>query len=577
MASPVEQIKDRINAVDLIGSYLKLTKAGINYKANCPFHQEKTPSFFVSPGRNSFYCFGCGAKGDIFEFVQKFEGLDFPGALCQLAEKAGVSLSQGSYEKKNKSEKEELYKIMEEASVFFEDELKKREDAKKYLAERGLNQKTIQSFRLGFSRPEWRALSAHLIEKGFKESDIEKAGLSKPGNRGHYDRFRGRLMFPIADSTGRVVAFTGRVYDKSLEGEEVDPAKYVNSPETPLYHKSRILYGFDKAKEGIRRFTFVIVVEGQMDLLMSHQAGFNNTVAISGTAMAEEQLSLVKRFTDKLLLSLDSDTAGISASHKSAALALKMGFDVKVANLRGGKDPADIIKENPAEWKNIVKNAKHVILFFLETLSEKIPDNRKFRLEVSKQVLPYVSLLGNAIDRAHFVEAIANKLSVSKLAIEEELAKVPEQNTVISSDSPRAKKDEDKKGARSRKEIIIFNIIGYLNDKDLLPNLKEEALSEMKKLLGEETVNNKLSDEQYISEAMFVVEEMKMGRAADKEIKELLAHLKLECVKEEARALKGEMVQVEGDKEKLDKLLLKHQKLNKEITDLQERIKENNF
>lgn len=577
MASSTEQIKDRINAVDLIGSYLKLTKAGINYKANCPFHTEKTPSFFVSPSRNSFYCFGCGAKGDIFEFIQKFEGLDFQGALRLLADKAGVSLADATYENNNKSEKEELYKIMEEATDFFEKELEKRIDAKKYLTERGLSEKTIKSFRVGFSKPEWRSLSSHLIEKGFKESDIEKAGLSKPGNRGRYDRFRGRIMFPIADSGGRVIAFSGRVFDKSLEGEESDPAKYVNSPETLLYHKSRTLYGFDKAKEGIRRFTYTIVVEGQMDLLMSHQAGFNNTVAISGTAMTEEQLSLIKRFTDKLLLSLDADTAGVSASGKSTAMALKMGFDVKIANLKGGKDPADIIKDSSDAWKNIIKNAKHIIIFLLESLSEKISDNRKFRLEVSKQVLPFITLLENAIDRAHFTEIISNKLSVSKSAIEEELVKIstnPENRKVQTSDYSRPEKQNI---LSSRKDKILQNIIGYLNHPNLKEKEKNKVFLEIEKLIGKEIIEEKMKDEQFVSEAVFIVEEIKSDRPIEREINELLIHLAIEMKKVEAEVLKKEMAQVEGSGVDMGDLINKHKKVNQVIGELQELLQKNNF
>ncbi|MEK7567902.1 MAG: DNA primase [Patescibacteria group bacterium] len=576
MATPVEQIKDRLSIQDIIGGYLKLQKAGINYKANCPFHSEKTPSFFVSPSRNTFYCFGCGAKGDIFEFVQRFEGLDFQGALRLLAQRANVSLSTSTYQKGGKDEKEELYKIMEETCAFYEAQLQKREDAQKYLRERGLEEKIIKNFRIGFSPPEWRSASLCLIEKGFKEKDIEKAGLTKAGNKSNYDRFRGRIMFPIMDPSGRVIAFSGRVFDKTLEGEGSDMAKYVNSPETPLYHKSRILYGFDKAKEGFRRFTYAIVVEGQMDLLMNHQAGFINAVALSGTALAEEQLILIKRFTDKLLLSLDADVAGISASGKSAAIALKKGFDVKVAHLKGGKDPADIIKENPAQWKEIIKKAKHVIQFYLDVLSERVPDNRKFRMEVSKQVLPFVSLIQNAIDKAHFIDLVAKRLSVPVGAVEEELSKIPENplNEGVYSQSSDNNKKEEK---RSRKETIIFNIIGHLNHLNLSLEAKDKSLAQLKNIIGEENVFQRLKDKEYVSETAFVTEVEAILHQPEKTLKELLTQLLLEDKKEKAEIIKKEMSRMGEADVNYRELAKQYQDISREISELQEKSKLNNF
>ncbi len=576
MSTPVEQIKDRLNAQDVIGGYLKLQKAGINFKANCPFHAEKTPSFFVSPSRNTFYCFGCGAKGDIFEFVQKYEGLDFQGALRLLAQKANVDLSASSYQKGEKNEKDELYKIMEEACGFYEAQLKKREDAIKYLKERGLEQKTIDSFRIGFSPAEWHSVSTYLTDKGFKEEDIEKSGLTKPGNKGNYDRFRGRIMFPIMDPSGRVIAFSGRVFDKTLDGEGVDPAKYVNSPETPLFHKSRILYGFDKAKEGFRRFTYSIVVEGQMDLLMNHQAGFINTVALSGTALTEEQLSLIKRFTDKLLLSLDADAAGISASGKSATIALKNGFDVKVAHLKGGKDPADIIKESPAQWKEIIKNAKHVIQFYMDVLSEKISDNRKFRMEVSKQVLPFVAILQNAIDKAHFVDLVAKRLSIPNSAVEEELSKIVNAPTINVGAETSDLKNQNVGEKLSLKERIIFNIVGHLNNPKLSKEIKDQSLVDLKNIIGVEIVENKFKDEQYVSETAFIIEEG-VPDNPEKTLRELLGRLLLEDKKEKADIVKKEISKMGDGEKEYEELQKDYQKLSVEIQELQEKLKSNTF
>jgi len=292
-SSPTDQIKERLGIVDVVGAYLTLEKAGNNLKAKCPFHNEKTPSFFVSPSRNTFYCFGCGEKGDIFTFVERFEGLDFRGALKVLSEKAGVPITFESQTVRD--ERTRIYDVMKEAVSYFELTLKNEGKVKNYLSERGLTTGTVQRFQLGYAKSEWNALSDQLIKKGYSEKEIEKAGLIKlsdserPRDKNtykerYYDRFRGRIMFPIADASGRVIAFSGRLFP-----EEDGNAKYINSPETVLFNKSKVLYGYDKAKHTIRKANFSIVVEGQMDLLMSHQSGFPNTVALSGTALTLSQ------------------------------------------------------------------------------------------------------------------------------------------------------------------------------------------------------------------------------------------------------------------------------------------------
>jgi len=324
MTDSVEKIKERLGIAEVVGGYLKLEKAGKNLRARCPFHNEKTPSFFVSPDRGSYYCFGCGAKGDIFSFVEQFEGLDFKGALKLLADRAGVKLEydRGSFSD-GKSEREKIFQILEEATGYFETNLKSNDEARNYLQKRGVAEKTCVVFRLGYAPDEWRSLLTHLKNKKFTESDLEKAGLIKKNETGsnYYDRFRGRIIFPIADSAGRIVGFSGRI----LKGKPED-AKYLNSPETELFAKSRILYGLDKAKAEIRRRDFAVLVEGQMDLLMSHQAGVANAVASSGTALTDEHINLLKRFSNRLLLVFDPDEAGFKAALRGAGLALTRGL-----------------------------------------------------------------------------------------------------------------------------------------------------------------------------------------------------------------------------------------------------------
>ncbi|MEI8249383.1 MAG: CHC2 zinc finger domain-containing protein [Candidatus Taylorbacteria bacterium] len=314
----VEQIKERIPIEDLIGSYVKLEKSGKSLKARCPFHNEKSPSFFVSPDRGGYYCFGCGAKGDIFSFVEQFEWLDFRGALKILAERAGVKLV---FDQKADGERDRLFEVMELATTYFEEQLSKNKEASDYVTSRGITPQTQKEFRIGWAPEGWGNLHTFLKSKGYSDALLERAGLIKKredsrsnnasalsaeensvstaqheetllssrgqGMKGvvrsdYYDRFRGRVMFPISDSSGRIVAFSGRILK-----DDGKSAKYLNSPDTPLFDKSQILYGLDKAKSEIRRLGYTILVEGQMDLVMSHQAGIK-TVLIPGDELIVE-------------------------------------------------------------------------------------------------------------------------------------------------------------------------------------------------------------------------------------------------------------------------------------------------
>ncbi len=334
MNSPVQKIKERLSIEEVVSSYITLNKVGSNLKAKCPFHNEKSPSFFLSPDRGTYYCFGCGAKGDIFTFVEEFEGLDFKGTLKLLAGRAGVELEK--YNKEEESEKEKLYRVMEEATKFFEKNLTENKDAQEYLKSRGIEEKTTKDFRIGFAILDWRKLYDFLKSKNFTDKEIESAGLAKKPddtNKAMYDRFRGRIMFPITDSSGRVIAFSGRILL-----DDGKSAKYLNSPETPIFNKSSVLFGIDKAKESIRKNNFSILVEGQIDLVLSHQAGFKNTVASSGTAMTDSTVSkenlinnlgLVRRLSKNIVLAYDADRAGNNASNRFAKIYLYLVMDVK--------------------------------------------------------------------------------------------------------------------------------------------------------------------------------------------------------------------------------------------------------
>src|SRR3989344_2916540 len=468
MSSSVDQIKSKIDIVSLVSSYIKLEKAGTNFKGKCPFHNEKTPSFFVSPDRGSYYCFGCQAKGDIFTFVQEFEGLDFIGSLKVLADRAGVQLEH--YNTGEKTEKQHLHSILEQAVFFYEKKLSESSMATDYLHKRGVSDKTIKDFRIGLASAEWRDLYDYLLERSVTAKDMLAVGLIKQKEEkdSYYDTFRGRIMFPINDSSGRVVGFSGR----ALVPDDKTP-KYLNSPETGLFNKSEILFGLDKAKKDIRIKDYSILVEGQMDLIMLHQVGITNAVASSGTALTENHLIKLRRLSNRIIMSYDGDSAGFSASNRSSQLALSLGMELKLAVMPEGKDPADLAKEDPEKLKTALKNSKHIIDFYTDTLLARDIPARELGKEILKNVLPYVAELPSTIEQSHFIKSIAQKTFIKEEALWDDLKRIRGNNPIIPSkigESPPGKRVEaierkvvgiimwQKEGKSSREDMDIEDI-----------------------------------------------------------------------------------------------------------------------
>ncbi len=419
MTSTVEQIKDRLDIIDVVSGYVPLQRAGANSKARCPFHSERTPSFTVSPARQSYHCFGCGEHGDIFTFIERVEGVDFKGALKILADKAGVEIKYDGPKKskEEKDEREQMFEVMASAAEFYYQRLQENDEVLKYLESRGFTRDTITHFQIGFAPDDWHAVESMLKVAGFKSEIVEKVGLIIKGDKGHYDRFRSRIMFPMRDTASRVVAFSGRIFGKAAEDEK--NAKYINSPETELYSKSKVLYGFDMAKQAIRKNDFTILVEGQMDLIACHQAQYSNTVAISGTALTSEHCKILGRMSKNLVLALDADEAGIKAAGRSAIIALQSGFDAKVARLPEGKDPADILQESGVEeWKMLIKDSKHIVEFLLEVYEQKYDaDERKFKKRVEEVILPFIARIHSKIDQDHFIKLVSSKIGASESTI----------------------------------------------------------------------------------------------------------------------------------------------------------------
>ena len=426
ISSPVDEIKNRLDIIEVIGSYIKLQKTGINYRAICPFHSEKKPSFFVSPTRQIWHCFGCGKGGDIFGFVKEIEGVEFGDALRILAQKAGVELKRKTPEYVQwKSEREDLYEICELATKFFEKQLeesKTGKEAKKYLIGRGITEESIRKWRIGYAPDVWQGLSDFLISRGYTEEQIKKAGLGLSSEKGSfYDRFRGRIIFPVFDLNSQVVGFGGRVF-KDKDNKEI--AKYVNTPQTMLYDKGRILYGLDRAKVEIRRKDFCILVEGYVDLIMVSQAGFQNVVATSGTALTPFQLKILKRYSENLFTAFDMDVAGDAATKRGIDLAQLQGFNVKVVTLPEDMDPADAVLKDPKIWEKAVAEAKSIMDFYFDSAFAKFDkgsaDGKK---EISKVLLPVIKRIPNKIVQAHWTGELAKRLKVKEENIEEELKK----------------------------------------------------------------------------------------------------------------------------------------------------------
>jgi DNA primase len=428
--SDVDEVKARLNIVDVIGGYVPLQKAGRTFKAPCPFHQEKTPSFVVSPERQSWHCFGaCATGGDVISFVMKREGMEFREALGLLAGRAGVQLREKRVSPEQKQARERHYDANEAAAAYFQSLLSTGagSGAMRYLEGRGLDAATIADFGLGFSLDAWDSCRDHLKAKEFTDREILDAGLAVQGDNSVYDRFRGRLMFPIWDSRGRVCGFGGRGL-----GEDATP-KYLNTPQTGLFDKSGTLYALHKATDPIRAEGQVVIVEGYMDVIAAHQHGYRNVVAQMGTALTERQFALVKRLTERVILVLDTDAAGQAAMHRAAvgfaqnervsgdAEAFKQHLPEElqtsgsfyVALLPSGKDPDELIRGDPEVWKATIAGARPYIDFWLEyaaTNAELATPQGK--ANAAAEMMQIVRVIDDPVIRAHYLQKVSRLAQV---------------------------------------------------------------------------------------------------------------------------------------------------------------------
>ena len=424
MADQVEEIKSKTDIIALISEYVDLKKSGRNYKALCPFHSEKTPSFMVSSELQIFKCFGCDAKGDAISFLQQYEGMDFYDALKFLADKAGIKLESLKFDQKNDNER--LLQVNSAARYFYSWILLNHHAGRialDYLIKsRNLTLDTIKTFQLGYSPEVPNALKKFLIDKKkLNREDLEKSGLTYLKGNEVVDRFRGRVIFPLFDHRGKSIGFAGRILPKD---ENKDLAKYINTPETPIYHKSDVLYGLNITKQEIKRTKVGVVMEGELDLISSWQAGIKNNVAIKGSSLTGEQLRLLSRFTSKIILALDADVAGDDAARRGISLAENLGFDVRIVQLAGFKDPDEAARKDPDKLKDAIKSAKGVWDYLMDSAFErykKDPENAPAK--VSKELVPVIASISDKIVQAHYAGVLARKLGVPVEAVVQQIEK----------------------------------------------------------------------------------------------------------------------------------------------------------
>lgn len=594
-STAVQDIKARLNIVDVVGGYVRLTKSGAHWKACCPFHNEKSPSFMVNEERQIFHCFGCGKGGDMFSFVEEIEGVDFREALRLLAEKAGVELPK--YRKASVfapggvEEPDRTKEILELSTKFFETQLWSGEGTKKalpYLRDRGLSDESIRTFRLGYAPEGWRHLLDFLVGRGYREDELERAGLViKKDGGGYYDRFRDRIMFPIGDIVGRIIGYSARV----APGGDESQAKYINTPETSVYHKSRALYGIYQAKQAMKDKGFSVLVEGNMDVIACHQADIRNTVAVSGTALTTEQLDMLKRYGSEIRLFFDMDGAGQAASWKSSLLALEKELEVSIIALPHGKDAADAAQENPESLREAASHPVPVAQYFLDKLraanDAKTPAGKR---RIAEGFAPLLASMRNRIEHAHWRKELAEVLGVEEKVLSDVLQnEILEKREII----PKGEQQEPTQnrpafvtragvlrdrivglllldGSLMGKEPVDESVRAFLSDDAFFGIIGENAENEaFSRIEGEEQKRRAAS-------LMFEAEKLFEGNEADGEFdrnerkmtvfRELLRDLAIELRRNErseiARAL--EEARKSGDKSRERELMEQFREISRE-------------
>lgn len=575
----VEEIKRRIDIVDLVSSYLTLKKAGANYRAVCPFHNEKTPSFMVSGEKQIFKCFGCNEGGDVFSFLMKIDNLEFPEALKMLADRAGVKLerrksSVSPDEKPDK--KSRLFQLNNLSARVYHQLLTKHPSGKSalaYLKKRGLTNETIKIFQIGYASSN-RAMKSYLLKQGFSETEIQNAGSP--------DRFYKRIIFPITDVMGNVLGFTGRAVE---EGQE---PKYLNTPETIIFHKGRILYNLQRARADIRTENSIIIVEGQMDVIGSTQAGVKNVVASSGTALTDEHLAILFRYTPNIVFAFDADSAGQLTTKKAYEMALVYGFNVKIVELGKYKDPGEMVAEDAKLWQEAVKKATPVIDWYMATVfrgkvlgdSDNTTLTSQQKKEIAKEILPIIAKIPDSIEQAHYINLLAKKLGVSEVVIENALEKITNKPQTTNYNRTTSKQEIPTSSHLTSEEILIGLMIEKPDRIEIVnKELKEDNFQKENNALYKKLINwyNSKSKEDIkkfidnlerqesskVKEILLEVEEKYSG-SDEKIIQDLIKNIKSQNKEKLKEYYATEIKKAESNKD--------HEKLKKLIKEFQDAI-----
>jgi DNA primase len=586
----VEQVKSKVDLVDLISEYLPLKKAGRNLKAACPFHLETSPSFMVSPDLQIWRCFGCGKGGDAYTFLEEKEGMTFPEALEYLAKRVGVTIkrkiSQGD------DSKAKLYQINELAARFYNYLLVKHkvgEEAREYLKRRKISEKSIEKFEIGYAPKAWETLLKFLSKK-YQLSDISNSGLLVAKEKGgFYDRFRGRLMFPIKSAGGEIVGFSGRV----LKDESSEP-KYINTPETKIFSKGRILYGLHLARASIKHENEAILVEGEFDAIASHQAGVENAVATKGTALTENQVTILSRLCDNLSICFDTDLAGDAAARRGIELADSAGLNIKVIQLEKAKDPADLISQSPNLWQKAVSKAIPVFDFLISSALRRNDQlTAQGKKQIAGELLPILGKITDEVVKAHYLSKLASQLEVGEEVLRKEMEKKQDwkdQNLGVKfEDSSEVKKGIMGSSKQDRLEeyflALLFQGKDFKIENNLLPPLADIQNPSLKNLYKMSIIPpgtvakknkgfSKLTDEEIeIYKRLSLVDLSEIVDTEDgwlKEVKKISQSIKKESLKGKLELLTNQIKKAEeGKKEKeLDVLKKRFRDLSLELANI---------
>ncbi|MBL7150644.1 DNA primase [Candidatus Microgenomates bacterium] len=490
----IEEVRNKTDIVELISEYVTLKKSGRSFRALCPFHSETKPSFFVSPELQIFKCFGCGVSGNVFNFLMEIEGMAFGEALRFLAKKAGVRLKQYRPTGKEK-EREFLFEINHLASEFYHYLLTKHRAGKKALRytkiKRKISDQSIEKFKLGYAPNMWDGLIQFLVgKKGYKVEDLERAGLvirrRDAGSKsiGYYDRFRNRLIFPLFDHQGNVCGFAGRVIEK-----KEDVPKYINTPETPVYHKSNLLYGLETTRKEVKRQNLAIVVEGELDAISSYQAGVENVVAIKGSALTSGQVRLLSRFCESIALALDVDIAGDAAAVRGIEITDKAGLNIRVIRPLFGKDPDECVRQSAKLWQESVQKTIPIWDFYIESAFEKYEGKTaESKKKIGKELIPFIAKISNEIAKAHYIKVLANRLGVDEEVVMREMEKSKTDKSLRPSLSfIKASKGKEK----SRREVLEEYLLALILQNKMPINDKIEIVTPAIKKIWEKIPQKK--------------------------------------------------------------------------------------